>query len=112
VHVFALQVLTPSSPSTASKTDELVDEIITHIASFEPGSVFFKGVFWPVFLAGAAATNERQREFIRETLRNIWKLLPQFNVKSAGVVLEAMWRDGKGNWKERLARTGSDYLFI
>jgi len=87
-------VLNPSSPSVVSKTDELVGEIVAHIAGFEPGSVFFKGVFWPVFLAGAAATNERQREFIRERLRNIWKLLPQFNVKSAGVVLEAMWRDG------------------
>ncbi|PUU75486.1 fungal-specific transcription factor domain-domain-containing protein [Tuber borchii] len=112
VHILALQVLTPSSPSAVPKTDELVDEIIAHITSFEPGSVFFKGVFWPVFLAGAAATNERQREFVRETLKNIWELLPQFNVKSAGVLLEAMWKDGEGSWKERLARTGSDYLFI
>lgn len=112
MHILALQVLTPSSPSAVPKTDELVDEIITHITSFEPGSVFFKGVFWPVFLAGAAATNERQRKFVRETLKNIWELLPQFNVKSAGVLLEAMWKDGEGSWKERLARTGSDYLFI
>ncbi|KAG0637127.1 hypothetical protein HOY80DRAFT_924824 [Tuber brumale] len=112
VHIFALQVLTPSSSSVARKTDELVDEIIAHISSFQPGSVFFKGVVWPVFLTGAAATSEYQREFVRVTLRNIWELLPQFNIKSAGVLLEAMWRDGEGDWKERLARTGSDYLFL
>ncbi|KAG0127342.1 hypothetical protein HOY82DRAFT_523532 [Tuber indicum] len=112
VHIFALQVLTPSSSPVVRKTDELVDEIITHIASFEPGSVFFKGVVWPIFLAGAAATSEYQREFVRVTLKNIWKLLPQFNIKSAGVLLEAMWRDAEGDWRERLARTGSDYLFI
>ncbi|PWW78055.1 hypothetical protein C7212DRAFT_357155 [Tuber magnatum] len=34
----------------------------------------------------------------------------RFSIKSAGVLLEALWRDGGGDWKEKLARTGSDYF--
>ncbi|RPB05580.1 hypothetical protein L873DRAFT_1662152 [Choiromyces venosus 120613-1] len=117
VHIFALQVLPPSAPPSGGgpTAGELVDEIITHLSSFEPSSVFFKGAMWPIFLAGAAATSEPQRAFVRATLANIWALLPQCNIKSAGVLLEEMWRDGDGHggdWKERLARSGSDYLFI
>jgi Fungal specific transcription factor domain len=119
VHIFALQflVLPPLStaPSLAQQTHELTNELISHISHFSPGSVFFKGAVWPVFLAGASATNEFQRDFVRRTLKEIWSLMPQINVKNAGTLLESMWADGHGSagdWKERLKRYGSDYLFI
>lgn len=75
---------------------------------------------WPVFIAGTGATSHFQREFVRDALKNIWSVLPQFNIKNAGTLLEEMWRDADregvgmsgGDWKKRLEKGGIDWLFI
>lgn len=122
VHIFAAQVLSPPLPAYSDKSQaELTNELILHLSYLSPGSVLYKGAVWPVFLAGTGAKEEFQREFVRTALRNIWSVLPQFNIKNAGMLLEGMWAEsdreggaGKGgrDWKERLERSGIDWLFI
>lgn len=113
VHIFALQVLSCPTPD-ATAHDALVDDLLfTHIAKIQPGSVFLKGAVWPVFVAGAAATTPRQRAFVKKALDEVWRVLPQDNVRSAAALLETMWNDDRGGgWVEGIARAGGDYLFI
>lgn len=124
VHLFAAQVLSPPLPPLAqAELTEMTNRLIAHIGHIAAGSVLYKGAVWPVFLAGTGAMEERQREFVRGALRNIWSVLPQFNIKNAGNLLEEMWKDsdrekekgggGEGrDWKKRLESGGIDWLFI
>lgn len=124
VHLFAAQVLSPPLPPLAqAELTEMTNRLIAHIGHISAGSVLYKGAVWPVFLAGTGAMEERQREFVRGALRNIWSVLPQFNIKNAGNLLEEMWKDsdrekekgggGEGrDWKKRLESGGIDWLFI
>lgn len=121
VHIFAVQVLSPPLPAhTAAAQAALTNELILHLSRLSTGSVLYKGAVWTVFIAGTGATTEFQRDFVRCALKNIWSVLPQFNIKNAGTLLEEMWRDadregvgmGGGDWKARLAKGGIDWLFI
>ncbi|RPB11539.1 hypothetical protein P167DRAFT_524345 [Morchella conica CCBAS932] len=114
VHLFAAQVLSPPLPPLAqAELTEMTNRLIAHIGHIAPGSVLYKGAVWPVFLAGTGAMEEGQREFVRGALRNIWSVLPQFNIKNAGNLLEEMWKDREGrDWKKRLESGGIDWLFI
>ncbi|KAL7266607.1 hypothetical protein RUND412_010842, partial [Rhizina undulata] len=103
--IFALQTLFPSSssssepmtpesyPSAPSLSQTLTSELIFHLSHLSPGSMLYKGAVWPIFLAGTGAATQEQRDFVRGQLKKVWGVLPQFNIRNAGVVLEGMWRD-------------------
>jgi hypothetical protein len=86
-----------------------------HLSALKSGSFMLKGAVWPVFVAGTGATNEVERQWVRDQLTRLWGVLPQGNIRNAGLVLEDIWRrgsqHGEASWR-LLEKGGRNWLFI
>jgi hypothetical protein len=112
--IYAVETLFP----TVTTFDTLAPyhlELRTHLSALDDGSMFLKGAVWPVFIAGTGARTEEEKEWTRGQLERVWDLLPQWNIRNAGKVLEELWVNCEGT-KETgwgwLERGGKDWLFV
>jgi len=112
--VYAVETLFPSV-TTPDSVATYHTELRRHIGALEDRSLFLKGAVWPVFVAGTGAHSSEERAWTREQLGRLWEVLPQGNIKSAGMVLEDMWergdRGGERGWR-LLEQGGKDWLFV
>lgn len=110
-------LLDPSSTCALVSLTGLADEIIYHISYLKPGDTLFKSISWPLFLAGAESEDPAQREWIMNTLDDIYNLLFWGYIRTVKKVLEAIWscKDkaaaGADNcWVDEVKVLGADLL--
>ncbi|KAI5841696.1 fungal-specific transcription factor domain-containing protein [Tricharina praecox] len=90
-------------------------ELRRHIAALQDRSLFLKGAVWPVFVAGTGAHSTEERAWTRTQLGRLWEVLPQGNIKNAGIVLEDIWERGDAGGERGwtlLEKGGRDWLFV
>lgn len=117
--IYAFETLFPvvaaDAPPELLLLAPLHGELRTHLSALGDGSVYLKGAVWLVFIAGTGAYTAEQREWTRQQLRRVWTLLPQGNIRNAGVVLEELWlhgdATGQTGW-QLLTKCGRDWLFV
>lgn len=112
--IYAVEALFPST-STGDSVAPYHAELRHHLSALKSGSFMLKGAVWPVFVAGTGARNEEERQWVRGQLARLWSVLPQYNIRNAGIVLEDIWKrstpGGEAGWRV-LERGGKDWLFL
>ncbi|KAF2845613.1 hypothetical protein T440DRAFT_543784 [Plenodomus tracheiphilus IPT5] len=110
-------LLDPSSGSALVSLTGLADDVVHHISHLRPGDALFKSICWPLFLAGAESEDPAQREWIMETLDELYGVMFWGYLKMSKTVLERIWRLkdggalGVGNcWVEEVKEFGSEIL--
>ncbi|KAI8943283.1 hypothetical protein NX059_001303 [Plenodomus lindquistii] len=110
-------LLDPSSGSALVSLTGLADDVVHHISHLKPGNALFKSICWPLFLAGAESEDPAQREWIMNTLDELYGLMFWGYLHTSKRVLEAIWKLkdagelGSGNcWVEEVKDLGSEIL--
>lgn len=110
-------LLDPASGSALVSLPALADDVVHHISHLKPGDALFKSICWPLFLAGAESEDPGQREWIMNTLDELYGLMFWGYLHTSKRVLEAIWKfkdeagPGAGNcWVEEVKDFGSDIL--
>lgn len=95
----------------------LANDVVYHISHLKPEDALFKSICWPLFLAGAESEDQSQREWIMNTLDELYSLLYWGYLHTSKRVLEAIWqyRDKAGPgtancWVEKVKDLGVDIL--
>ncbi|EUC45619.1 hypothetical protein COCMIDRAFT_36712 [Bipolaris oryzae ATCC 44560] len=110
-------LLDPTSGAAIVSLTALADDVVHHISHLKPGDPLFKSICWPLFLAGAESEDPAQREWIMNTLDELYGLMFWGYLRTSKRVLEAIWKfkdeagPGSGNcWVEQLKDFGHDIL--
>lgn len=110
-------LLDPASGEALVSLTALADDVVHHISHLKPGDALFKSICWPLFLAGAESEDPTQREWIMNTLDELYGQMFWGYLHTSKRVLEAIWRfkdsagPGGGNcWVEEVKDLGNDIL--
>ena len=110
-------LLDPTSGTAIVSLTALADDVVHHISHLKPGDPLFKSICWPLFLAGAESEDPAQREWIMNTLDELYVLMFWGYLRTSKRVLEAIWKfkdeagPSSGNcWVEQLKDFGHDIL--
>jgi hypothetical protein len=95
----------------------LADDVVHHISHLKPGDALFKSICWPLFLAGAESEDPSQREWIMNTLDELYGIMFWGYLRTSKRVLEAIWKfkdaagAGTANcWVEEVKAFGNEIL--
>jgi len=110
-------LLDPSSSQAIVSLTALADDVVHQISHLRPGDALFKSICWPLFLAGAESRDPRQREWIMDTLDELYGVMYWGYLRMSKRVLEDIWKyvDGVGGeegncWVEGIGGLGGDIL--
>lgn len=110
-------LLDPTSSTALVSLVGLADDIVLHISHLKPHDALFKSICWPLFLAGAESEDPSQREWIMNTLDELYGLMFWGYLRTSKRVLEAIWKFkdeaavGADNcWVEQVKDFGNDVL--
>ncbi|CAN9459793.1 unnamed protein product [Alternaria alternata] len=110
-------LLDPASGEALVSLTALADDVVQHISHLKPGDALFKSICWPLFLAGAESEDPSQREWIMNTLDELYGQMFWGYLHTSKRVLETIWRFkdeagvGVGNcWVEEVKDLGNDIL--
>ncbi|KAE8866913.1 hypothetical protein PTNB73_05007 [Pyrenophora teres f. teres] len=85
-------LLDPASGSAIVNLTSLANDVVEHISYLKPGDALFKSVCWPLFLAGAESEDPSQREWIMNTLDELYGQMFWGYLHTSKRVLEEIWR--------------------
>ncbi|KAF1836329.1 acriflavine sensitivity control protein acr-2 [Decorospora gaudefroyi] len=110
-------LLDPTSGTALVSLTALADDVVHHISHLKPGDALFKSICWPLFLAGAESEDRGQREWIMDTLDQLYGLMFWGYLHTSKRVLESIWKlkdeagAGAGNcWVEEVKDFGNEIL--
>jgi hypothetical protein len=96
---------------------ELANDVVHQISYLKRGDALFKSTCWPLFLAGAESRDPAQREWIMNTLDDLYSTMYWGYLHTSKRVLEAIWKyldegkDGVENcWVEEVKEFGNEIL--
>jgi hypothetical protein len=117
VKIYILRATVPakSASITSEPLEDLVSEIVLHLACIPPDDPFFKAVCWPLFIAGAETNVPRQRAWVSSRFEIALKTLPWGYLSSAVGLLDRVWaRRSEGEavtgWLINLKLSENDWL--
>lgn len=107
----------PTSETALVSLTGLADDVVHHISHLKPGDALFKSICWPLFLAGAESEDAAQREWIMNTLDELYGLMFWGYLHTSKRVLEEIWKfkdiavAGADNcWVEEVKHLGNEIL--
>jgi hypothetical protein len=110
-------LIDPASSKAVVNLTALADDVVHQISYLKPGDALFKSICWPLFLAGAESRDPAQREWIMNTLDNLYSIMYWGYLHTSKRVLEAIWKyldeakDGEDNcWVEEVKELGNEIL--
>lgn len=110
-------LLDPTSGTALVSLTALADDVVHNISYLKPHDPLFKSICWPLFLAGAESRDPLQREWIMNTLDELYGLMFWGYLHTSKRVLEAIWKyldtaaDGDGNcWVDEVRDLGNEIL--
>jgi hypothetical protein len=110
-------LLDPASGTALVSLTALADDVVHHISHLKPQDALFKSICWPLFLAGAESEDPSQREWIMNTLDELYGIMFWGYLRTSKRVLEAIWKfkdeagAGTGNcWVEEVKDLGNEIL--
>lgn len=110
-------LLDPASGTALVSLTALADDVVHHISYLKPGDALFKSICWPLFLAGAESEDPGQREWIMNTLDDLYSLMFWGYLHTSKRVLEAIWKfkdeagEGADNcWVEEVKDLANEIL--
>ncbi|CAO2652020.1 Nn.00g003030.m01.CDS01 [Neocucurbitaria sp. VM-36] len=110
-------LLDPASGTALVSLTGLADDVVHHISHLKPGDALFKSICWPLFLAGAESEDPEQREWIMNTLDELYGLMFWGYLHTSKRVLEDIWKSkdsaiaGADNcWVEEVKDLGAEIL--
>lgn len=92
VCLYIMQAVPSTRSHSPVSVPELVEEILTHLASVDEGDPHFKATSWPTFIAGAEAKEESSREWVLHRLMKMWECCPWGYVFAAVEMLRRTWQ--------------------
>lgn len=106
-------LLDPHSGVAFISLTGLATEIVHHLSHLTPEDTLFKSISWPLFLAGAEADDQVERDWIMSTLDSFYSVLRWGYIRNAKQVLEAIWgykAAGAACWVTEVRRMGTEML--
>jgi hypothetical protein len=110
-------LIDPSSGTALVNLVELANDVVHQISHLKPGDALFKSICWPLFLAGAESRDPAQREWIMNTLDELYSTMFWGYLHTSKRVLEAIWKyldqaaEGEENcWVEEVKDFGNEIL--
>jgi hypothetical protein len=110
-------LIDPTSGVAIVSLTALADDVVHQISYLKPGDALFKSICWPLFLAGAESKDPAQREWIMNTLDELYSIMYWGYLHTSKRVLESIWKyidqakDGEENcWVEEVKDLGNDIL--
>jgi hypothetical protein len=106
-------LLDPNSGSAFISLTGLATEVVYQLSHLTPQDTLFKSISWPLFLAGAEADDQAERDWIMSTLDGLYNVLRWGYLRNAKRVLEAIWTykaDGALCWVTEVRRMGTEML--
>lgn len=110
-------LIDPASGSAIVNLTALANDVVHQISYLKPGDALFKSICWPLFLAGAESRDPTQREWIMNTLDDLYSIMFWGYLHTSKRVLEAIWKyidqaqEGEENcWVDEVKDFGSDIL--
>jgi len=110
-------LIDPASGSAIVNLTALANDVVYQISHLKPGDALFKSICWPLFLAGAESRDLAQREWIMNTLDELYSIMYWGYLHTSKRVLEAIWKyidqaqdDEENCWVEEVKDLGSDIL--
>ena len=107
----------PSSGDALVNMKVLADDIVDQISYLKPSDPLFKSICWPLFLAGAESEDKEQREWIVNTLDQLYSIMFWGYLHTSKRVLLAIWKfkdrvgSSKENcWVEEVKHLGNEIL--
>ncbi|KAL2195326.1 fungal-specific transcription factor domain-containing protein [Corynascus similis CBS 632.67] len=100
----------PDAAPSASSLDDLVQEVLEHLAAVPIDHVHLKGTIWPTFVVGAQTDDPVQRAWCIERMQAVWTtnpwMCPWGYIRTAVNMMYNMWdardrapaKDGRRNW--------------
>ncbi|RYH08991.1 MAG: hypothetical protein EON57_05175, partial [Alphaproteobacteria bacterium] len=85
-------LIDPSSGTALVNLTELANDVVHQISHLKPGDALFKSICWPLFLAGAESRDPVQREWIMNTLDELYSHMFWGYLHTSKRVLEAIWK--------------------
>ena len=85
-------LLDPTSGTALVSLTGLADDVVENIKHLKPGDALFKSICWPLFLAGAESEKPDQREWIMNTLDELYRQMFWGYLHTSKRVLEEIWR--------------------
>ncbi|OAL44522.1 hypothetical protein IQ07DRAFT_242054 [Pyrenochaeta sp. DS3sAY3a] len=110
-------LLDPANGNALVNLTALADDVVRHISHLKPGDALFKSICWPLFLAGAESEDPAQREWIMDTLDQLYGQMFWGYLDTSKRMLEAIWTfkskvvSGEDNcWVEEVKNMGVELL--
>jgi hypothetical protein len=110
-------LIDPTSGTAIVNLVELANDVVHQISYLKRGDALFKSICWPLFLAGAESRDPAQREWIMNTLDDLYSTMHWGYLHTSKRVLEAIWKyldegkDGVENcWVEEVKEFGNEIL--
>jgi hypothetical protein len=109
-------LLDPTSGVAVVSLTALADDVVHNISHLRPGDALFKSICWPLFLAGAESRDPAQREWIMNTLDELYGVMFWGYLSTSKRVLEAIWKyiddkgDGDSCWVDHVKDLGNEVL--
>jgi hypothetical protein len=110
-------LIDPTSGTAIVNLTELANDVVHQISYLKRGDALFKSICWPLFLAGAESRDPAQREWIMNTLDDLYSTMYWGYLHTSKRVLEAIWKyldeakDGVENcWVEEVKEFGNEIL--
>ncbi|KAF1918308.1 fungal-specific transcription factor domain-containing protein [Ampelomyces quisqualis] len=110
-------LIDPSSGTAIVNLTELANDVVHQISHLKPADALFKSICWPLFLAGAESRDLVQREWIMNTLDELYSQMLWGCLHTSKRVLEAIWKyldqaaEGEENcWVEEVKDLGNEIL--
>ena len=121
VCIYLARVLPSTNPlldptSGVVSLTALADDVVYNISHLRPGDALFKSICWPLFLAGAESRDPAQREWIMNTLDELYNIMFWGYLHTSKRVLEAIWNylddkgDGDSCWVDFVKDLGNEVL--
>jgi hypothetical protein len=104
--LYILQALPPIRAASPDNSDELVNNIVTHLAFISEHNPHFKATAWPSFVAGAETRDSAQREWLLQRLLAVWGVCPWGYIFTAVEMRRKTWalRDARTVAEEDFGR--------
>jgi hypothetical protein len=106
-------LLDPNSGVAVISLTGLATEIVYQLSHLTPEDTLFKSISWPLFLAGAEAEDQAQKDWISSTLDKFYSVLRWGYARNAKRVLETIWAyksKGATCWVTEVKRMGTEML--
>lgn len=110
-------LLDPRSSTAIVNMTALADDVVHHISQLKPTDAVYKSICWPLFLAGAESRDPAQRQWIMNTLDELYNIMFWGYLHTSKRVLEEIWRhvdaadDGKEKcWVDQVLDLGNEIL--